>query len=294
MANPDSVRSAPLIAERASVLARHSSPYRDPAARVSWERLSTASFWLPESALSLHGVAAFDNLPLVDRQRLSHYEFAQFLEAGLWLEGIFLERLARATADLGADRSARIYQLHELREEAGHSLMFLEFLTRAKLCDSSAPPHRDRLLSGLGRYLPFDSALFWGAILLGEEVPDRLNRYIRLHADGVCPAVIELCALHSTDEARHIVYGREILQQRLATMSPFVRRITARALSIVLRRFITAFYYPDDDLYRRAGLPDGRWVAQARQNPIRQAFIARCLGSTVTYLRGLGLPINWP
>lgn len=282
-----------LTAKRPSVLARHSSPYRDPVARVAWERLSTGSFWLPETALSLHGIPAFDSLPLASRQRLSHHEFARFLETGLWLEGIFLERLARAATDLDTSRAVRVYQLHELREEAGHSLMFLEFLTRAGMNDSCLHPRHDRLLSVLGRRLPFGSALFWGAVLLGEEVPDRLNRYVRLHADGVCPTVVELCTLHSTDEARHIAYGRDMIRQKAATMPPSFRRLTARGLSILLPRFIAAFYYPDADLYRRAGLPDRDWVMQARQNPARQAFIARCLGPTIAHLRNLDLPINW-
>ncbi len=282
------------VAERADQLARHSAPYRDPAARVQWQRLSPQSFWLPEAALSLHGIPEFDGLPLADRRRLSHHEFLRFLDAGLWLEGIFLERLGRACARPDAPLATRMYHLHELREEAGHSLMFLEFFRRSGIPTDALVHHDDRLLTWLGRSLPFDSALFWGAILLGEEVPDRLNRHVRLHAGDVCPVAVELCALHSMDEARHIAYGREILQNRVDQMGAFKRVLVARSLTWLLKRFVQTFYYPPQALYDRAGLPPAPWAARAQRNGIRRAFVAHCLGSTVTRLRGLGLPINWP
>ena len=286
------MRPAPLFAERASQLARHSMPYRDPLARVSWDRLSHKAFWLPEQAVSLYGICEYDALPLATRQALSHYEFAHFLDAGVWLESIFLDRLARS-AHKGA-RETRIYHLHELREEAGHSLMFLEFFERAGLHHPVLQQQHDWLLTHLGRWLPFQSTLFWGAILLGEEVPDRLNRYIRLHAEGVCPVAVEISVLHSTDEARHIAYGREVLKNRLESANPLTRRLLGTALSILLSRFVNTFYYPPESLYRDAGLPNGPWVAQARTNATRRLFVAHCLGPTVTRLRGLGLPVNWP
>lgn len=286
------MKPSALFTERAIQLARHSTPYRDPIARVNWERLSRNAFWLPEPAISLYGTPEYAALPLDIRHALSHYEFARFLDAGVWLESLFLERLAKA-AHTGP-METRVYHLHELREEAGHSLMFLEFFARSGLRDTIFLQQYDWLLTRLGRQLPFRSTLFWGAILLGEEVPDRLNRYIRLHAEGVCPVAVELSVLHSTDEARHISYGRDILKARLDASGSTTRRIFAAVLSMLLKRFVTTFYYPPESLYREAGLPDGPWAARARANGTRRLFVAHCLGPTVTRLRGLGLPINWP
>lgn len=292
MANTNPTKPTTLFRERAAQLARHSTPYRDPIARVNWERLSHNAFWLPEQAISLYGTPEYAALPLATRHTLSHYEFTRFLDAGVWLESIFLQRLAQA-AHTGP-MEARAYHLHELREEAGHSLMFLEFFARSGLQGQVFLQQYDRLLTRLGQQLPFQSTLFWGAILLGEEVPDRLNRYIRLHAEGVCPVAVEVSVLHSTDEARHIAYGREILKTRLNASSLITRRLFAVILSLLLKRFVTTFYYPPDRLYEEAGLPSGPWAARARANATRRLFVAHCLGPTVTRLRGLGLPINWP
>ena len=292
MANPDFRKTSPQFAERATQLSRHSTPYRDPVARINWEQLSPHAFWLPEQAVSLHGIEEYDGLPLAARQKLSHHEFARFLSAGIWLESLFIQRLARAA--LKGPRATRIYQLHELREEAGHSLMFLEFFERAGLDGPVTDAGFDRWLTLLGRRLPFGSTLFWSAILLGEDVPDRLNRYVRLHAQGVCPVAVELCALHSTDEARHIAYGQEVLRHRLDRAGFMARRALALALGTMLRRFVTTFYYPPQDLYMRAGLPPGPWAARAAAHPARRQFVAHCLGPTITRLRGLGLAVDWP
>ncbi len=292
MANPDFLKSLPPFAERATQLSRHSTPYHDPVARIHWERLSQHAFWLPEQAVSLYGIEEYDGLPLAVRQALSHHEFIRFLNAGVWLESLFLQRLARAA--LKGPRATRIYHLHELREEAGHSLMFLEFFERAGLDDFATTAHFDHWLTLLGRRLPFHSTLFWSAVLLGEEVPDRLNRYVRLHAQGVCPVAVELCVLHSTDEARHIAYGQDILRHRLEGAGRMTKRALGYALGGLLRRFATTFYYPPQDLYERAWLPTGPWAARAATHMHRRQFVAHCLSPTVARLRELGLAVNWP
>ncbi len=292
MGKPNLLKTQPPFTDRATQLSRHSTPYRDPLARIHWERLSEHLFWLPEQAVSLYGIEQYDALPLDVRKRLSHYEFARFLSAGVWLESLFLQRLARAA--LKGPRATRIYHLHELREEAGHSLMFLEFFERTDLDTAVLDAPFDPWLTALGRRLPFHSTLFWSAILLGEEIPDRLNRYVRLHAQSVCPVAIEICALHSTDEARHIAYGREVLRDRLERAGSLTRILLGRALNTLLHRFVTTFYYPPQSLYIHAGLPAGPWAARVATHPARQQFVAHCLGPTVARLRGLGLTVSWP
>lgn len=80
----------------AAQLSRNSEAYRDPVSRIHWDRLSTRQYWLPPEAISLHDVPEFMALPEADRLHLSHYEFLSFIEAGLWLEGMFMERIARS------------------------------------------------------------------------------------------------------------------------------------------------------------------------------------------------------
>ncbi|MCW5576367.1 MAG: diiron oxygenase, partial [Burkholderiales bacterium] len=210
-------------------LSENSRRYRDPLAAVDWAQLDADAFWLPESALSLHGLAAYGDLAPDVRRRLSQYEFINVMCAGLWLERVFMQRLSqRLSARL--PRTEYQYFLHEMREEAGHSLMFLRAIEAAGLevpADAWQPPHA---ADWLARRAPAGGVLFWAATVVAEDVPDKFNRHLRA-IDGVNPVVRDICTVHCIDEARHIAAARAQLEAALsalpraapALLSPLVR-----------------------------------------------------------------------
>lgn len=275
--------------ELAEHLSRNSEPYRDPVSRIHWDRLSTQQYWLPPEAVSLYGVPAFMALSESDRMHLSHYEFLNFIEAGLWLEGMFMERIARSMRQDGWNRAALKYRLHEMREEAGHSLMFLELMERSGL---SVPYRRYshlQLANLFGRYTPLESLGFWMATVIGEEIPDRLNRYIRQHSEKVCSTIVDMSTLHLIDEARHITYAREMAESRLAGLRDWQRLLLRLLLNKLLLQFIDVFYYPDARLYELAGLfPGTKWVSRARDSRHRRKFVDHCLHPTLEMFRQRG------
>lgn len=275
-------------------LSRHSTPYLDPLARIPWERLDMDSPWLPPAAVSLYGLPEYDQLPSATRVRLSQYEFLNFIDAGLWLEGLFMERIARAMNRSALPRHALRYRLHELREEAGHSLMFLELMDRCRLPLPRRRSPRWRFARLFGRYAPMESAAFWMAVVIGEELPDRLNRFIRRHADGLCPVIVAMSTAHVRDEARHIRYAREHFETSLQDLRPWQRALLAPLMRVLLRQFVDFFYYPGPALYELAGLTPGpRWAAAARANPARAAFIRQCLAPTLQGFARRGLELSW-
>jgi hypothetical protein len=291
IAEADSAAAAQL----AHQLSRCSTPYEDPLARIEWDRLDLEAPWLPEAAVSLHGVPEFEALPRAVRVRLSQYEFLNFIDAGLWLEGYFMERIARAMNRADLARYTLRYRLHELREEAGHSLMFLELMQRAGLpLPERRAPGRFRFARLFGRYAPMESTAFWMAAVIGEELPDRLNRFIREHAEGLCPVIVQMSTLHQIDEARHIRYARSRFERRLEAMPAWRRSLLAPLMRVLLRQFVEFFYYPGWALYELAGLKPGqRWAAAARTNPARTAFVNRCLEPTIASFARLGLRLHW-
>jgi hypothetical protein len=275
-------------------LGRNSIPYLDPLARVDWEALNLESFWLPEQALSLYGLDTYESLPLERRQSLSQYEFIHFIEGALWLESLFMERISRALGDRDADLSRTTYRLHELREEAGHSLMFLELMRRSRLPMPGTRFRRFNLANLLGRHAPYESAAFWIAVLIGEEVPDRMNRLIRKHRDDICPTIHDMITVHVIDEARHIAHARETLGNTVDRLSPLQRALFRPLMNAVFRQFVRAFYYPAPRVYELAGLPDGRrWARLARTNVHRTRFVDQCLASALHVLEEHGLKLRW-
>jgi len=279
-----------------SALLRHlsesSARYRDPVARVDWSQLDAGSGWLPDTALSLHGLGAFGALQPAARQRLSQYEFINVMHCGLWLEGIFLQRMSRRLRP-GLQRAEHEYLLHELREEAGHSLMFLRATESSGLALPGGSWRAPRVASAVGRFAPAGGSVFWLAMLIGEDVSDQFNRYVRGQADGVNPAVRQICTLHVVDEARHIAAARRNLEIALSGAGMMSRLLLSAAARLLLWQMARAFYYPPASFYELAGLPPGtHWRRAALRNPARRKFVAERLAPTVRALESYGLDIG--
>jgi hypothetical protein len=267
-----------------------SAPYVDPLAELRWESVDTDAWWLPPAALSLAGVAEFEALPLADRRRLSHHEFAYLLEAGLWLESLFIQRLGGAL-DREVDADRRMYYLHEIREEAGHSLMFLELLGRAGVRIPRAAHPRSAAATAVGRLLPFSGALFWTVTVIGEELGDRLNRMVPRGVEDVTVSAVvyHMARLHARDEARHIAHTRAACAEAVARLAPWRRTALSPIVALAVAQHARRLYYPPRALYLGAGLPAQiDWRALARANPVRRTFVAQAVAPTVEFLRSLG------
>lgn len=270
-------------------LSSNSTPYRDPLAVIDWAAIDRDSFWLPEPALSLYGLPEFRTLAPEVRRRLSQYEFINVMQAGLWLERVFLQRVSRRL-DAALPRAQYEYFLHELREEAGHSLMFLKAIESAGL---ELPPGAwcaPRAADWLARHAPAHGALFWLAMVIGEDIPDKFNRYLRQNAEAINPAVRQICTLHVVDEARHIAASRSRLESAIAGAGAWRVRALAPAMNLLLRQFVDVFYYPPARFYELAGLTRGRWWrAAARRNAAHRDFVMQCLAPTLRLLESYGL-----
>lgn len=280
--------------ELVAQLSRNSTPYIDPLSRIDWDSLSHDSWWLPEEAISLYGVPEYMALPEKQRRQLSHYEFLHLTEAGLWLEAIFMERISCSVKNSKGNTAKLIYHLHELREEAGHSLMFLELIQRSGLQRPPTEFYRMRFANWLARYMPFESAIFWMAVQIGEEIPDRMNRFIRTHADGLCQTTYDITKIHIIEEARHIAHAKEMVAHALRVMPAWQRRIFSLATKKLFRQFVSAFYYPQAGMYELAGLTPGHdWAKMAKNNPRRKQFVDACLQTALKELREQRLIMDW-
>lgn len=271
-----------------------SAPYRDPLEKLNWDSLDLDIWWLPPEALSLAGVARFDGLPDEVRRRLSQYEFVHLLEAGLWLESVFIHRLGREL-DRTDQLPRRARYLHEIREEAGHSLMFLELMLRSGVRLPDARRSRPRFASLLARLAPARGALFWAFVVIGEELPDKLNRTVRSGVqDATLSALIyHMTMLHIIDEARHIAHSRAACAEAAQALPRWRRRLCAPLLSAALRGYAAYVYYPPQEVYARAGLPRGiDWRRAARANETRRRFVRHALQPTMAFLDGCGWKVR--
>lgn len=257
---------------------------------LDWGALSTRDFWLSPDMLSLHGVPEFETVPEAVQRRLSQYEFLNFIHAGLWLEGIFIERLGsmlKRTRDI----SEYAHYLREIREEAGHSLMFLHLMDESGL-RLPLPWRLVSLVDLLGRYAPVRSALFWLAVTLGEEIPDRFNRTL-CRGDGINPLIGQMASLHRMDEARHIAYARGMLRQHLEGMGGWRKKGLGAVAAILIRQLERICFLPPFQVYELSGLtPAKQWRERARKNPARLRRVASCVAPAINLLRQHGVDVK--
>ena len=268
-------------------LADFASPrYDDPLARIDWDAVDTDCWWLPPLALSLAGVPEFEALPAAVRRRVSHVEYAHLLQAGLWLESVFMARLA-ALAHRSDDVARRSRFLHEVREEAGHSLMFVELLRRGGFSMRLEQGPVLRAVDVLARLLPTGSSLFWALVVTGEELPDRLNRRLKRGIDDVTlsSVVYRMVQIHTRDEAQHAAYAREQCAQAAASTPAWARALLSPPLSLAIALYANYVYFPPRAAYACAGLANPqRWHALARRNPLRHSQVAEMLRPTLAFL----------
>lgn len=284
MATPE----APLLDQ----LSANSAPYRDPLAVLDWRSLTLEQYWLPPEAISLHGLPEFEALSESARIRLSQYEFLAVTQAGIALERLFLEMTARRLIK-AEPLSEYAFLLHELREEAGHSLMFLKLATQSGL---DVPDWRlalPRFARPLSRVL-INDVMFWFLVVIAEDIPDKLNRFIRRHADtAVAPLVRQMITLHMVDEARHLAYARRQLELVVGGRRGRIAVRFPRLLDGLFNRFIHAYFWPRAEFYERAGLGDGRaWRRLALRNFHRREFVLRLIAPSMRLLANQGISVR--
>lgn len=266
--------------------------YRDPLALIDWRQLSAHERWLPDASLSLYGLLEFDALDADVRRRLSQYEFINVMYCGLWLESIFLQRVSRFLLP-GMPSAEHAHLLHELREETGHSLMFLRAIEASGVALPEGSWRAPRTAALLGRFAPARGALFWLAMLIGEHVSDSFNRHLCNESSDVNPAVRQISLLHLADEARHIEHARGMLATMLATGGAVGRIALSAAARVLLWQMTSVFYTPPARFYLLAGLAPGTdWCAAVLRNPARAQFVAQRMAPTRHLLRALGLKME--
>lgn len=252
-------------------LADLGAAYRDPMTSIDWHLAKPDRPWLPASLLSLDQNDAIPPDRAVDFSRV---EFARLCASGMWLEGLLISRVMRNGCLNTAPEEARV-MLQEVREEAGHSLMFVEMIDRAGLGGVELLGDVG-LLTRIAHRLHRDSAEFWAMVYIGEAVTDSFAlKALRADTDEICPVARQVLWFHHKEEARHMAAARALLKARVAGMSALRRGAFHVALKFLLRRFLKATLYPTEASLRAIGLPDPAGTARAAAASPARAKLAR-------------------
>ncbi len=217
------------------------------------ESLDDSRWCMPPELISLYGTPAWEKLDDAQRHRLSLHEMANLFSLtgqgeGPLVQGLISQMYPHNDADITG------YLHHFLDEENKHMVMFAEFCQRyigkVYLYKKLALPREyEKGEEDVG---------FFIKALTVEEIGDYYN-VLAGKDERVHPIVRDVNNLHHSDEARHIVFGREVLRSTFAEHSPKWSKETLEGVREWIANYLRSswadFYNPS--VYRDAGVPDG-------------------------------------
>ena len=273
-------------------LSANSIPYRDPLAVLDWRTLNAETYWLPPEAISLHGLPEFESLSEAAQIRLSQYELLGISQTAVAFERVAMAATARKLREAEPD-AEYAFLLHEMREAAGHSLMVLRLAAASGLELIGWHRSLPAFARPVSRILAND-CLYWFLRVVTQDVPDKLNRYVRRHAGGQVSGFIrQMMALQMRDEARHLAYARQRLGLAVKAMRGPISTLMPGLCDALFNRVVRSFFWPQAELYEGAGLGHGgAWRRAALRNRQRREFVLRLLAPTMRVLAEHGIQVR--
>jgi hypothetical protein len=203
-------------------------PWDDPSYRIDQDDPR----WEAGDDHPLGATDWYRSQPPQVRSRIGLHLVVCSMQTGVEFENILTRGLLGFAMTLPVGAPEFRYAYHEAIEESHHSLMFREFVTRARL----DPGRRSALKrAGVPRIIRLAQRfpeLFFLFVLGGEDPIDSVQR--RLLRRDVPPILRRLMQIHVTEEARHLCFAREYLRSRVPHLGPIRRQIMAIGAPLIL------------------------------------------------------------
>jgi hypothetical protein len=257
----------------------------DPAVDIDWEAplVSGLGYVLPHRC-SIYGTDIYANLTPAQRLELGKHEVVSVASTGIFLESVLMRMLARL-AYWGDPCSRHVqYGLAELGEETRHTIMFARMIERLGT-PAYLPPRIFVRLGGILANIACGPSM-WGAILIGEEIIDRLQREI-VADDTIQPLVRMISRIHIVEEARHVGFARAELTASVARTSRLglaYHRFMLARIAFVFSRILI-----NPRVYSAVGLDPRQARRAALANPYYRATLKYGGEKLVAFLSEAGL-----
>ena len=222
-----------------------SNPYK-----LVWpDTLDSQQWHTSPELLSLYGTPFYDEMPEQEQKRLSFFEAVNFFSLNIHGEKSLVEGLAHRLYDKSNSITSG-YLHHFLDEENKHMVYFGGFCLRY-----AGKIYPDKKMVFAREYAPGEEDfLFFGKVLIFEEIVDVYN--VRMSQDDrLAPIAREINRLHHRDEARHLVFGRQLVKTLFDEYAPSWDREMLKRVREYLAEYISATWkeYYNPDVYRDAG-----------------------------------------
>ena len=256
--------------------------YVNPYSYLDWPETMDLEQWFTSPELiSLYGTDFYDRLTEAEKKRLSFYEAVNFFSLNINGEKSLVQGLAERLYRRGNDEITG-YLHHFLDEENKHMVYFGGFCMKY-----AGKIYPDKKMIFPRDYEPGEQDfLFFAQVLVFEEIVDVYN--VAMSRDErLVPLARQINLLHHRDEARHLVFGRQIVRDLFVDHSPGWSDATRRRVRDYLSGYIAAAWkeYYNPAVYRDSGLQDPFEIQEmAFENENARAHRKRISQGCVQYL----------
>ena len=225
----------------------------DPFSKLQWpESLERTQWFMTPELISLHGTGHYDALDEKQRQQLSFFELVNFFSINIHGERMLIEGLAKRLYRKHTEIVSP-YLHHFLDEENKHMFYFGRF------CNQYAGKvYAERKFAVDREYAAGEEEfLFFARVMIFEELVDIYNR--RMAKDQrLVPIAREINWLHHFEEARHLAFGRRLVEELFETHADTWNWQVRQRIADELLHYFDAIWkdFFNPDAYRDAGLTD--------------------------------------
>jgi len=269
----------PLTQTAARLSAASRRSYLNPYVSIEWpESVERPQWFTSPELISIHGTPRWDALDDGQRKELSFWEAVNFFSLNIHGEKALMEGLAQRLYRPGLEEAAE-YLHHFLDEENKHSVWFGNFCVRY-----AGKVYPNRNVSFPHEFVEGEEDfLFFARVAVFEEIVDRYNLAMGKD-DRLAPVARLINAHHHADEARHLIFGRRVVEHLWNRHRPSWSDETVADVRRYLAAYLVSTWreYYNPEVYRDAGMPDP-WVAarEAWDHPAghhhRRRLSRRCL-----------------
>lgn len=241
----------------------------DPAVDIDWDApFEEGKYWTPEHRLSLYGTKLWETLTPEQRVELGKQELVSILSYAIYAECWVGMMFLRSVTEGGLIDKRSQYALTETAEEARHSTMFAQLLTKMDVEHYRQPKFLLYLFRFIS-FIPLGPAAY-GSVMLIEEILDRAQREA-MHDPGLQPHVRQVMRLHVIEEARHIAFARDEVRRGMAERGRISKIGHRMFLALIALGASPSLVNPG--VYRSVGISPLRGFLAARRNPNFSATI---------------------
>jgi hypothetical protein len=215
--------------------------------KLSWPETADPNQWYTSPELiSLYGTAYYSELSETQQKRLSFLEAVNFFSLNIHGEKALIEGLARRLYEKKSGTYSD-YLHHFLDEENKHMVYFGGFCMRY-----AGKVYPDKKMNLERDYATGEEeCLFFAKVLIFEEIVDVYN--VRMAQDErLAPIAREINRLHHHDEARHLVFGRQIVTELFEEYAPRWNTEVLQGVRKYLEQYLLATWkeYYNPEVYR--------------------------------------------